>query len=154
MFQDSTPALLGLGATARPAYCPSTNSTPDPCEFRYSVDIPLIGREEVGVPIFRMVDDAMKAGTQTLPVYLPTFYQELQPYIAMARDSIYKDVQALAPDLLDDLLKKQVMPKVDALKDNVLAEADVMKQDLLVTVLATAGMLMIAVGVSAWWIKR
>ena len=109
--------------------------------------------QPVPYPALKCATDKLVAAV-LIVLLAPVFFLVL---VAMALDMVYVPAdrgswlyreRRISRGREFDLLKFR------ALKDNVLAEADVMKQDLLVTVLATAGMLMIAVGVSAWWIKR
>lgn len=139
---------------ARPSHCPPVNSSPDACEMQYSVDIPLIGRDTVGVPIYQMVDDALKSATQQLPQYLPTFYQQLKPYVAAIEDDLVRTMEYELPFLADDLMADQVDPRIDGLLEDVTGKVEVLKDEVLATVLATGAALVVAFGVGIWYLKQ
>ncbi len=159
MSTECTPRqLFGLGAATRPSWCPPINESVDPCEMRYSVDIPIIGRTDVGVPINRMVNDAMQSATQQLPAYLPIFMQQVQPYIdstvaAIEADAV-KTIEYEVNYLTRELMTKQVDPRVTALVDEVTAEANALKDEVLKTLMILGATILLGVGVSAWWINR
>jgi hypothetical protein len=143
-----------MATAARPSYCPAVNATVDPCEMQYSVDIPVLGRDTVGIPITRIVGDALTSATAQLPSYLPAFYQELMPYVNQMRDSIWGDVQALAPDLVQQVLDEQVIPQVNKLEDDVVGKAQALGDELMAVVLAAGAATLIAVGVGVWYLKQ
>jgi len=146
-------AVTGLGA-ARPLWCPPIDTSVDPCELRYSVDIPIYGRAEVGVPINHIVYDAMASATSRLPDFLPGIYSQLMPYVNRMRDSLIADAESVLPDILDDLLERQVMPKANKLKDNIVAEAEQLRNEVLISLGAMTAAILVGLGVTAWWIKQ
>jgi hypothetical protein len=155
MFNESTPRpLLGLGATARPSYCPALNTSVDPCEMKYSVDIPIVGRTEVGVPVSQMVDDAIASAVKRLPAYLPTVMAQMQPYIAALEEDVVKTIEYEADYLADELLQTKVDPRVTTVVADVTAQAQALKNEILVTLAAIGASMLIGVGVSAWWLNR
>ncbi len=156
--------LSGLGETSsvqRAAWCPQTSLKPgqrDPCETRYSFDLPLVGKTEFGLPISAMTNDALLTAQQQLPGILdeslPVIYQKLQPYIADAKASAFADLEFWLPEMLDDLMKKQIVPELERQKENVIAEAEVLRDEALVAALAMTGILAISVGIGIWWLKN
>jgi len=157
MIESIPRPIAGLGAVAtavRPSWCPPAEVPRDPCEIAYPVDIPLIGRETVGVPVYRMVYDAMQAGTKFLPEYLPEVWQQLQPYIAEVQDDVVRTIEYEADYLADELLDKKVMPRLNAVTDELVGTATGWRDEILMTLMAVGAASIIAVGVSAWWINK
>lgn len=156
--------LSGLGDTssvARASWCPPTSLKPgqrDPCETRYTFDLPLVGKTEFGLPVSAMTNDALLTVQQQLPQILdeslPTVYQRLAPYIADVKASTFADLEYFVPELLDDLMKKQIIPELERQKENVIAEAEVLRDEALIAALAMTGIVAISVGVAAWWLRK
>lgn len=144
---------MGLGAT-RPSYCAPVDTSTDPCEMRYSVDIPVVGRTDMGVPVDRIVADAMESAVRRLPSYLPVIYSQLQPYIAAIEDDVVRTVEYEADYLADQMLQTKIDPRVTALVDEVTADANALKDEILTTLMAIGAALIIATGVGAWWVNR
>lgn len=154
----------GLGDTSevqRASWCPQTSLKPgqrDPCETRYTFDLPLVGKTEFGLPVSAMTNDALLTVQSQLPGILdeslPLIYQKLGPYIADVKASAFADLEYFVPELLDDLMKKQVIPELERQKENVIAEAEVLRDEALLTALAMTGILAISVGMGVWWLKN
>jgi hypothetical protein len=84
---------------------------------------------------------------------LPLMYQKLGPYIADVKASTFADLEYFVPELLDDVLKKQLLPELERQKENVLAEAEVLRDEALLAALAMTGIVAITIGVGFWWFK-
>lgn len=151
---ELTPRPVGALGETRPSWCPPASVPRDPCEIRYPVDIPLIGVEEVGIPVYRVVNDAMQAADRFLPDYLPSYYAHLQPYIAAEVDNLVRTAEYEADFLADKLLKEKVDPRVEAAKQNLYANLDSVVTEILATVVITGAASLIAIGVGAWWVNR
>jgi hypothetical protein len=153
----------GLGETSevpRAAWCPTTSLKPgqrDPCEVRYSFDLPLVGKTEFGLPIPAMTNDALltvqKQLPQVLDESLPVVYQKLAPYLADLKAGTFADLEYFVPELLDDVMKKQILPELERQKDNIIAETEMIRDEALKTALALTGMVVVAMGVGFWWLK-
>lgn len=152
-MNETTPRAIGLGA-ARPGWCPPAEVPRDPCEIKYPVDIPIIGVEQVGVPVYRIVYDAMQAGTKFLPEYLPQVWQQLQPYIGQLTDHAVRTIESEADYLAEKLLDEQVMPRVDVLHEELIDDANELRDELLVTILAVGAASILCIGLAAWWINE
>jgi hypothetical protein len=126
----------------------------DVCEIKYPVDIPLIGVEEVGVPVYRLVHDAMQAGMRFLPQYLPQAWNEVQPYINELKADVIADVEYEADYLADKLLDTHVMPRVENLKEETFASVRHWRDEILLTLMAVGAASVVAVGVGAWWVNQ
>jgi len=149
--------LMGLGATAqatRPSWCPPAQVPRDVCEVQYPVDIPIIGVENVGLPIYRVTYDALQAVSRFLPERLPEWYAAAQPYIDNIRrdtiDEATKVIERETDYLASQLMEREVDPRLADAEGRI---RDIAKE-LLVTTAALSGAVMIVVGISAWWIRR
>jgi len=148
--------LSGLGA--RPGWCPTStynaeHPPQDPCEIRYSVDLPIVGRTDMALPIDQMTNDAIIGAVKVLPATLdsalPTIYSKAQPYI----NNLLADAQSTAEDALQHALNTIILPQIEKQKEEVLAQAETLRDEALKTVLAVGVMIVVAVGAAAWWIK-
>jgi hypothetical protein len=130
----------------------------DPCEIKYQVDIPLIGVEEVGIPVNRITYDAMQAATDRLPQFMPEIYSTIEPYadrlLGRVTEDVIETVEFEAPYLADKLLEEKIMPRAEILKENLIANVENVVEEILVTLLAVGGATIVAVGVGAWWVNR
>jgi len=145
--------LTGLGAT-RPTWCPPAEVPQDVCEIKYSVDLPLIGREQVGLPVYRVTYDALQAVTQFLPERLPEWYEAAKPYIDNIRRETIADatkvIEQEADYLASELMEREVDPRLADVETRVNGIA----KEIMVATAALSGAVMITVGVAAWWIRR
>ena len=153
MIESIPRPLSALGAT-RPSWCPPAEVPIDPCEIRYPVDIPIIGRRSVGVPVYRLVHDAMQAGTRFLPEYLPQVWNELQPYLGELTDRVVRTVEYEADYLADELLDNKVMPRLEIVKEDLYGYVRAWRDEILITILAAAAASVVAIGVGAWWVNK
>lgn len=141
-----TTVVSGLGAVARPTWCPGTSlktGVRDPCEIQYSFDLPLVGQTTFGLPIPQMTNDALLAIKQQLPAILdqtlPMVYQKAQPYIEDLTDYV-------VPNAVSKILTKQIAPMVDNQKEEIIAQANLLVQKTLLGI----GVIT-AVGLGAYW---
>lgn len=111
----------------------------------YKVDAPFPWGDntEIKIPVQAMVDDAWAAA---------------YPHILDLENKLIQDgedeVNLYAPEAVRKVMKDVVMPSVNTELESVFAQVDVMKEDALKAALAIAGILVVAVGVSAWWVKK
>ena len=153
MYYVSAP-MEGLGAT-RPTWCPPTVAgRPDPCEIRYSVDLPIIGREIVGVPLNQVISDAMTQFSQRLPSLLQEAYLRARPLIDEQKAEAIADLQVAARDFVDKTMKEKIRPELERQKTDAFARAEVLKDDATVKAAVIAGVLVVAMAAAAWWLKR
>jgi hypothetical protein len=114
------------------------------------MDMPILGKEEVGVPVDQMVQEAMASTVFHLPEYLSTVYAQLQPYIEKEKKKAFQDVERFA----NQQMEKLVRPEIESQKAAVMADIDRTTNK----VLFTAGLIGLTVvgGVtlSAWYYKR
>jgi hypothetical protein len=123
------------------------------CEIQYPVDIPIIGREDVGLPIYRVTYDALQAVSKFLPERLPEWYATALPYIENlkrdAMDDVTQVVEREVDYLASELMSREVDPR--------LADAEVklksLGNELMITSAALSGAVILAVGVAAWWVR-
>lgn len=150
----------GLGAT-RPAWCPPTSlrkGQTDPCEIPYEMDLPIFGKQTFRLPIPAMTNDAMNQVQARLPqvldATLPVAYEKVLPYVNSLKADLVRDIEFLGPRLAQDLMDDVVLPELELQKENIVAQANVLKDEALITAVAVGGMVVIAVGAAAWWIKK
>ena len=143
--------LQGLGAT-RPSWCPArtfNSGVQDPCEIEYSVDLPIVGRTTMAIPVDQMTNDAILTAERQLPQLLdrnlPMVYAKLQPFLDQTIASAMADLQYSLTETLQKALDKQVLPAVRTQEEEVIAEAEVVVEKAILG-LAALG----ALGVGAW----
>ena len=111
----------------------------------YKVDAPFPWGDntEIKIPVQAMVDDAWNAA---------------YPHLLDLENKLIQDgedeVNLYAPKAVKQVLTDVVMPAVNNELEVVFAEVDLVKEDALKAGLAIAGIVVIAVGVAAWWIKK
>jgi hypothetical protein len=153
MRETAPRPIMGLGAV-RPSWCPPATVPQDVCEIKYSVDIPYVGREEVGLPIYRVTYDALQAVSKFLPERLPEWYAAALPYIEnLRRDTVEELTEVLEREvdyLSSELMAREVDPRIADIEDKVRG----ITNELVVTTAALSGAVMIVVALSAWWIRR
>jgi hypothetical protein len=119
----------------------------------YPVRLPVVGQTTLEVPVSDMTNDALEAATASLPQYLPTYYQQLLPYINEQKGLLMRDVEYLAPIVVDKVLDEEVLPEVERLKEYALAHVENIRDQAILALLAMTGTIVIAVGTAAWWIN-
>lgn len=119
----------------------------------YEVKLPVVGRTTLEIPVSEMVNDAMESATYWLPDYLPTYYQQLLPYINDQKAALMRDVERWGPEMVDLLLEKEILPEADRLTDIAIAHAENLRDELIIALLGMTGVMVIAVGTAAWWIN-
>jgi predicted PurR-regulated permease PerM len=90
----------------------------DPCAVRYIVDLPVLGEEEVEVPITQLTNDILSSATRQLPSFLPKIYKEVTPYV----DQIKTDIQDEVEDILQNGLDRTLRPEIEAQKAQLLSD--------------------------------
>jgi len=107
----------------------------------YKVDMPFPwgANTEITVPVQAMVDDTWAA---------------LQPKVDALITQAEEEVSSYAPDEVRTVMNSVVIPKIQSQMEEAFAEMDMMKDDALKAVLGVTGILVIAIGLSAWWVKR
>ena len=90
----------------------------DPCSVKYLVDLPVLGEEEVEVPINQLTNDILSSATRQLPNYLPKIYNEVTPYVTQIKADIQEEVE----DLLQKGLDRTLRPEIEAQKAQLLSD--------------------------------
>lgn len=90
----------------------------DPCAVRYIVDLPVLGEEEVEVPVAQLTNDILSSAARQLPNYLPSIYREVTPYV----EQIKTDIQEEVEDLLQSGLDRTLRPEIEAQKAQLLSD--------------------------------
>lgn len=122
----------------------------DPCAVSYIVDLPVLGEEEIEVPVERLSSDFMASVTRQLPTYLPRIFADLQPHIDRIEGEAIDEAEALIQRTLD----RKIRPEIEAQKVQLLAEVREEANKALV-VMGLIGITIVGgVGLAAWYTKR
>lgn len=149
----------GLGATpGRPSWCPATtldaeNPPKDPCEIAYSLEVPIVGRTTMRLPISQMTNDAIITAEQQLPGLLdrqlPMVWQKLAPYIFDVKSSIIGDLEYWLPEQAQALMDDVVLPEWEAQKDSLVADMKLAVEKALLGAALLGG-----AGLGVWWLWK
>jgi hypothetical protein len=145
-------ALGETSSVKRAAWCPVQSLRPgqrDPCEIRYSFDLPLVGETEFGLPIPAITNDAIN----TVKQQMPELYRSMQPYIEDVKASAFADLEYFVPELVGDVIDAEIMPIVEREKENIQARAEMLVGDTLKVAFVMTATVVAAVGIAAWWVK-
>lgn len=133
--------------------CPPEARRPpqrDPCAVKYIVDLPLLGEEEVEVPVERLSSDFMASVTRQLPRHLPQIFADLQPHIDRIEGEAIDEAEALIQRTLD----RKLRPEIESQKVQLLSEVRQEVNSALV-VMGLIGITIVGgVGLAAWYTKR
>jgi len=108
-------AFGSLGACAPEA---ARKPQRDPCAVKYLVDLPILGEEEVEVPLEQLTNDLLSSATRNLPKVLPQVYKEVTPYVNQIKHEIQEDAESLFQNVLDKTLR----PEIEAQKAQLLSD--------------------------------
>jgi len=135
--------------------CPiPTAPRKDPCEAKYTVDMPIIGEETVGVPISLMTEDALTSLEKQLPAHLPNVYAQLNPYLERAKREAFNDTEKFIDRTVSKVLERQIRPEVEAQKAVAFAEVEGIVNRALVTTALIGFAVVGGVAATVWWSKR
>lgn len=133
--------------------CPPEARRPpqkDPCAVKYVVDLPVLGEEEIEVPVEKLSSDFMASVTRQLPRHLPQIFADLQPYV----DRIEGEAIDEAEELIQRTLDRKLRPEIEAQKVQLLADVREEVNKALV-VMGIIGITIVGgVGLAAWYTKR
>jgi hypothetical protein len=90
----------------------------DPCSVKYLVDLPLLGEEEVEIPLEQLTNDILNSAVRNLPKVLPQVYREATPYV----EQIKRDIQEEVDELFQGVLDKTLRPEIEAQKAQLLSD--------------------------------
>jgi hypothetical protein len=124
------------------------------CEIQYSVDIPYIGREDIGLPIYRVTYDALQAVSKFLPERMPEWVATAQPYIDNLRRETMEEVTQVVEREVDYLASELMSREVDPRLADAEVKLKSLGNEIMITSAALSGAVIVAVGVAAWWIRR
>ena len=111
----------------------------------YKVDMPFPWGDNtaVTVPVQAMVDDTWAA-------LLP----KINALEAQLINDAEGEVNLYAPEAVRKIMNEVVLPDVNKELEEVFAQVDLVKEDALKAGLAITGIIVLAVGFSAWWVKK
>jgi hypothetical protein len=117
---------------------------PGPVE-KYKVDAPWPWGDntEIAVPVQQMMNDAWTAIRPRI--------DELENKLI---DDMENELTLYGPKLVKDVMDNVVLPDIKNQMEVAFAELGMLKDDMTKTLIAVGGMLVIAVGVGAWWLKK
>lgn len=133
--------------------CPPAASRPpqrDPCAVKYEVDLPILGKEIVEVPVEQLSRDFMNSVTRQLPSHLPQIFTDLQPHINQVKVGLIDD----AEELIQETLEHKLRPEIEAQKVALIADINREANKALVTLGIIAITIVGAVGFSAWYTMK
>lgn len=147
--------MIGLGVTAPRPGCPATtfsatSPVKDPCEIKYRFDFPVIGEEDIGIPLNQIINDAKLQISESLPQLINTAFTAARPKI----NDVMSDVEYMIPEAVDEAMEQHVWPEIDRRKALLMAEVDVVKDDAVKAALAVTATVVMSVGLAAWWVKK
>lgn len=111
----------------------------------YKVDMPFPwGKDtEVVVPVQQMVDDTWAA--------LAPHIDELEAKLIQDSED---EMSIYGPVAAKKIIDTVVMPAVNNELEQAVAEFDILKEDAVKALVAVGATIVIAIGVSAWWVKK
>lgn len=129
--------------------CPprQTQPRPDPCESKFVVDLPILGEEEVSLPIDQVTRTVLNSAVFHLPAYLPIAYQQAKPFI----DQTKVELLQAADRFVHRQMEVRVRPEIEAQKAAIMADIDYQANKVL-TVATLLGFTVVGgVAVAGWW---
>lgn len=133
--------------------CPPESRRPpqrDPCSVSYVVDLPILGEEEVEVPVRQLSQDFMASVTRQLPQHLPQIFADLQPHIDQVKAGLFEDANLLIQDTLEDTIR----PEIESQKVELLSDINREANKALVTLGIITITMVGAVGLATWYTTR
>jgi hypothetical protein len=107
--------LGGLGACPPEA---SRSPRKDPCSVKYLVDLPVLGEEEVEIPLEQLTTDLLSSTVRKLPTFMPKVMDEVTPYVNQVKHDIRED----AEDMFQNILDRTLRPEIEAQKAQLLSD--------------------------------
>lgn len=123
--------------------CPPEAARPpqrDPCAVKYVVDLPILGEEEVEVPVEQLSQDFMSSVVRRLPSHLPQIFRDIQPH-----------VDEMADELIQDTLELKLRPEIEAQKAALIGDIRTEANKAMVTMGFIALTIVGGVGLAAWY---
>lgn len=143
----------GVGALGQACPLPPQGAVQkDPCERKYEFDIPIWGRSDIGVPMVQMMSEAF----MTAERMAPTFVERMKPIIYPLVDQKIADAMAEVEMSIPAWTREAIQaaqPEIDRQKELVAAQAELLRDEALKVAAALTGIVVLSVGLAAWWIK-
>ena len=123
--------------------CPPTSfprgaARRDPCEITYKVDLPILGEEDVKLPINQVVNDV---------------WLQLEPKVNALVADVEGEIMREAPDVAREVMDQIVIPRMHDQVEGAIAEIEVIRDDTVKALLIATGTTIAAIAFAAWWIK-
>lgn len=150
-FVQAAAGLEGLGQVRCPLPPQAANVPKDPCERRYEFDIPIWGRTDIGVPLTQMTDDAFLQARGYVPMLVFDATKAAEPFVDEKIADAMAEISMNVPRWTEQALKS---PEIQRQKELMLAQAEALRDEALKVAVALTGIVVMAVGFTAWWIKR
>jgi hypothetical protein len=111
----------------------------------YKVDAPFPWGEntEIKIPVQAMTDDAWAA-----------VYPHILDLETKLIGDMEDEVRYFAPVIINKIIAENVRPELEKQMTVAFAKVDVAKDDAIKAALGVAGMVVLSVGLAAWWVKR
>ncbi len=112
---------------------------------KYKIDAPFPWGDdtEIAVPMQQMVDDAWRAISPKINALEAQLVQDMEG-----------EMDIYAPVLVKQIMDEVVRPEIAKQMEVAFAEVDVVKDDAIKGMLALTGMVVLSVGIAAWWVKK
>lgn len=117
---------------------------PGPVE-KYKIDAPFPWGDntEIAVPMQQMVDDAWQAISPKIDALEAKLIQDMEG-----------EMEIYAPVLVKQVMDEVVRPEIAKQMEVAFAEVGLVKDDAIKGMLALTGMVVLSVGIAAWWVKK
>jgi len=107
--------------------------------YRFDLPFPWGDNTPVAIPIDQMVQDA---------------WVTAKPLVDGLINDIEMEAERIAPDIARKVIVEAVQPAMEAELTAAIAQAEVLRDEALKALLAASGMIVIAVGLAAYWVRR
>jgi hypothetical protein len=112
--------------------------------------LPILGEEEVEVPLRQLSQDFLASATRQLPEHLPQIFADLQPHINEVKSGLMRD----ADELIRETLENTLRPEIESQKVELLSDINREANKAMVTLSVIAITIVGAVGLAAWYTAR
>lgn len=86
--------------------------------MKYLVDLPVLGEEEVEIPLEQLTTDLLSSTVRKLPTFMPKVMDEVTPYVNQVKHDIRED----AEDMFQNILDRTLRPEIEAQKAQLLSD--------------------------------
>ncbi len=114
--------------------------------YRYTLDLPVVGDTEVGVPVEKFTADILSEASSQFPGYVPKIVAALNPHIAQVKRYAIHDLQ--------QFLDEYAVPEIEAQKANISAEIERLEGQASKWLVLYGLAIVAGVGATTWYLSR